>query len=66
MLGLAYNDGFKKPIGPFPTLILSSLIRLMTAEKIGVLADVPPLSSKSFPLYTYYSLVRQLCKDVIE
>ncbi|KAA8570274.1 hypothetical protein EYC84_002583 [Monilinia fructicola] len=47
--GLAYKEGFKKPIGPFPTLILSSLIRLMTAEKIGALADVPPLRPKSLP-----------------
>jgi hypothetical protein len=40
--GFAYNDGFRKPIGPFPAFNLSSLSRFTTAAKIGVLADVPP------------------------
>ena len=49
MDGLAYNDGFKNPIGPLPALMRSSLIRVITAEKIGVLAEVPPESVKLPP-----------------
>jgi hypothetical protein len=48
--GLAYNEGFKKPIGPFPALSRSSLMRLITAPKMGVLAEVPPSMPYSPPL----------------
>jgi hypothetical protein len=47
--GLAYSDGFKKPIGPLPAFKRSSLRRLTTAAKIGVLAEVPPDSEKLPP-----------------
>jgi hypothetical protein len=40
--GLEYNAGLINPIGFFPTLRRSSLIRLMIEAKIGVLALVPP------------------------
>ena len=50
MLGLAYKLGFKNPIGPFPAFILASLIRFMTAPKIGALALVPPDREKLPPL----------------
>jgi hypothetical protein len=40
--GLAYNEGFKNPIGFLPTFKRSSLMRVMTDEKMGVLAEVPP------------------------
>jgi hypothetical protein len=49
ILGFAYSEGFKNPIGPFPAFNRSSFRRLMTAEKIGVLADVPPESEKLPP-----------------
>jgi hypothetical protein len=42
MDGFAYKDGFRKPIGLFPAFRRSSLMRLMTEAKIGVLAEVPP------------------------
>lgn len=45
--------GLRKPIGPLPALIRSSLMRLMTAAKMGVLAEVPPDSVKLPPLYTF-------------
>jgi hypothetical protein len=47
---LAYKEGFKKPMGPFPALIRSSLILLITAPKMGVLAEVPPSMPYSPPL----------------
>ncbi len=40
--GFAYNEGFKNPIGFLPTFKRSSLMRVITAEKIGVDAEVPP------------------------
>jgi hypothetical protein len=42
MEGLAYSDGFKNPIGFLPTPSLASFSLVITAEKIGVLAEVPP------------------------
>lgn len=48
--GFAYMLGFRNPIGPFPALMRSSLIRLMTAANIGVLAEVPPDREKLPPL----------------
>jgi hypothetical protein len=40
--GLAYNDGFKNPIGFLPAPNRASLSLVITDEKIGVLAEVPP------------------------
>jgi hypothetical protein len=42
--GFAYKLGFKNPTAPFAAFNLSSLIRVTTLAKIGVEADVPPLS----------------------
>jgi hypothetical protein len=50
--GFAYNDGFRKPMGFFPTASLSSFKRLITAPKIGALADVPPVLLYFPPLDT--------------
>jgi hypothetical protein len=40
--GLAYNDGFKNPIGFLPARNRASFNLVITDEKIGVLAEVPP------------------------
>lgn len=40
--GLAYKDGFKNPIGFLPAPRRASLSLVITDEKIGVLAEVPP------------------------
>jgi hypothetical protein len=47
--GLAYNEGFKNPIGFLPTFNRSSLIRVMTDEKMGVEAEVPPKEFATSP-----------------
>jgi hypothetical protein len=46
--GFAYKAGFRNPKDVLPAFKRSSLMRLITAANIGVLADVPPESEK-FP-----------------
>ena len=53
---IVQHFGIRNPMGPFPALILSSLMRLMTDANIGVLADVPPERPKFPPTYTYLVL----------
>jgi hypothetical protein len=47
--GFAYSEGFKNPIGFLPTFNRSSLIRVMTDEKMGVEAEVPPKEFATSP-----------------
>lgn len=47
--GFAYSVGFRNPIGPLPAFRRSSLSRLTTPAKSGVLADVPPESPYDSP-----------------